>query len=206
MLRALLVLTVLSSPAFADDEDLGNCKEEAFAATRIEPLRTVTYERDAKQRIVKKTSGTRVDAYTYDDRGRLTSIASDGTVILYDYDDKGRVAHVKELANDKLVRRWERRYDGKGLLARELAEENGKVTIDKQYTRDDKGRVAKLSMDKGAITETHTYDDKGHLVKNESVVGTKTIVFTYKYDAKGRRIEQANDKNRIVYSYDCKTR
>lgn len=213
MLRALLVLSVLSATAHADDEDFGQCKEESFAATRVTPLRTDIYERDAKARIAKKSTTTAggsslVQTYDYDDKGRLATIHVVGTgSIAYDYDGKGRVATMRELDQaNKVTRLWTRSYDDKGRLAHEQAQEGRKVVIDKVYSYDEKGRLAKLAMDKGATTQTMTYDDKGRLARTDAKIGTDTVAFTYKYDEKNRRIEQANPNGRLVYSYDCKPR
>lgn len=210
---ALVVLALHAGAARADDfEDLGNCKEQAFgAAEKKLPVRVVSYERDAKHRITRATtklsSGTTlVETRDYDDKGRLATIAIDGTRVVNEYDAKtGRLARSLEFPAKATVpaRVWTRTYDDAGHLVHQIAKEGDKVAIDKTYTYDKGGRVATMSMDGGATTETHGYDDKGRLVSNDVVISQKHYLFTYRYDDKGRRIEQASPNGRIEYSYDC---
>ena len=214
MTRVLLIVAALAGAARADDfEDLGNCKEQAFGAKDTAPVRVVTIERDAKHRIAKQTTvlaggATLVQTRTYDDKGRLATIQLGDSRIVNEYDAKtGRLARTLEYAEKaaaKPNRVWTREYDAAGHLVHQVAREGDKDTIDKTYTYDKAGRVATLVMDRGATTETHGYDDRGHLVRNDVVISQQKISFTYRYDDKGRRIEQANPNGRIEYSYDCR--
>ena len=207
--RALLILTVLCGAAQADSyEDLGNCKEEAFTATSVKPIRTVVISRDDKHRITRRviTSGVDVTTETreYDAQGRLATIKVGDVTISHDYDGKtGKLVRATEVSKGG-TRTWTRAYDELGRLARESAREGVKTVIDKRYTYDDKNRIDEISMDGGATTEKHKYDDKSRMVRNDVVISHKPYQFTYAYDAKDRRIEQTQDKNKIVYSYDCR--
>ena len=216
MIRALVVIALVvarGGAARADDfEDLGNCREEAFGAAAKVPARTIVIERDAKHRIAKQTTklaggGSLVQTRDYDDKGRLATIHIDKLRVVNEYDAKtGRLGRTLELDGNSTTptRVWTREYDAAGHLVREVAREGDKETIDKAFTYDKAGRVAKIAMDHGATTETHTYDDKGRLVRNDVVVSQKAYAFTYRYDDKGRRIEQASTTGRIVYTYDCR--
>jgi YD repeat-containing protein len=210
--KHLLLVALFATTAFADDfEDLGACQEQVFHLSDKTPVRTTTYERDAKKRIVKATTKTSsmaiVQTRTYDDKGRLAIVAFSDISIANEYDAKtGRLARTIETTRGQKdpSRIWMREYDDKGHLAHETAKEGDKVTIDKRYTYDDKGRIATMKMDGGATSETHTYDAAGHLVRNDVVVSQQKIPFTYAYDNKGRRMSQTNPNGRIEYSYDCR--
>lgn len=213
MIRALLFVAVLAAAARADDfEDLGNCREEAFGATDKTPSRTIVIERDTKHRIAKQTTklaaggAALVQTRDYDDKGRLATVHIDELRVVNEYDAKtGRLGRTLELDGKSTTptRVWAREYDAAGHLVREVAHEGDKETIDKAFTYDKAGRVAKIAMDHGATTEAHTYDDKGRLVRNDVVISQKPYAFTYRYDDKGRRIEQASATGRIVYTYEC---
>ena len=215
MARALLIVIALAGVARADDfEDLGNCKEEAFATGDRSPQRTTTIERDAQHRIIRQTTvagkgSTLVQTRTYDGKGRLATIQlGEDTRIVNEYDGKtGRLAHTVEYTGKGTTapsRVWTDEYDAAGHLIHVVAREGDKDTIDKVYTYDKAGRIATVSMDHGATTEARTYDDKGRLVRDDVVVSQQKIAFTYRYDDRGRRIEQASPKGRLAYGYDCK--
>ena len=214
MARALLIVIALAGAARADDfEDLGNCKEQAFSAKDPTPARVVTIERDAKHRIAKQTTvlaggSTLVQTREYDSKGRLATIHLDNSRIVNEYDGKtGRLARTLEYPDKTTTtpsRVWTNEYDAAGHLVHVVAREGDLATIDKVYTYDKAGRVATVSMDHGATTEARSYDDKGRLVRNDVVISQQKFPFTYRYDDKGRKIEQASPKGRVEYSYDCK--
>lgn len=210
-----LALLCAEHDARAEDRDLGACEERAFVGKDPTPVRVVETTRDRRHRRKREITAvqggtTFVVDYTYDARGRVAATKlQGGSRTVFEYDSKtGR--HVRSVVYPDAKARvpsstWTLTYDRKGRLVRETSREGtkGPITIDKRYTYDMASRIATVTLDGGHTVETRHYDSDGLLVRSDEITDGTTKVFTYRYDAKHRQIEQAEGTNRIEYVYDC---
>ncbi len=210
VLLVLLLVVVATSVARADiEDDLGNCEERAYDAKSPEPVRIVTYARDAKNHIVsvttKLSSGTTfVDKYQWDRQGQIATSTMGTSRSIYEYAPKtGKLVQIKnyEGAAKNPHDVWAYNYDSAGHVVRVTQMIDNELAIDKQYSYDASGHLATVKL--GDTVETYHYDADGLADRMDEVTSGRKRTFTWTYDAKKRRIRQALSDGHIDYRYDC---
>ena len=127
------------------------------------------------------------------------------------YDEIGNIIG-SELYNDgKLSAKYVRKYNNQGKLIDETSYDPfGNINENTTHTYDEKGNPAEFHQ-KSRTFEYKTsslYDEKGNIIQQtENHTGSKQAIrtFTYKYDSKGRKVEEVESNNPqrpITYTYD----
>lgn len=137
---------------------------------------------------------------TYDAFWNLTSNVTymNGTetnALYYEYNDDATVVKVTQHINGtESGGEYQRTYDKKGNLLKELAVENGTVISSNEYTYDDNGNVLVHILTPNAptvITNTYTYDKSGNRISYENKTAYPeqdmefVILTEYEYDDNG---------------------
>jgi len=138
--------------------------------------------------------------FTYDASWNLTSNLTymNGTetnALYYEYNDDATVVKVTQHFNgNESGGEYQRTYDKKGKLLKELAVENETVVSSNEYTYDDNGNVLVHILTPNApivITNTYTYDKSGNRISYENKTaypeqGMEYVILTeYEYDENG---------------------
>jgi len=212
-MRLVLALLLVAGTARAEGVpheswDLGACLVTEYAGP--EARRVFAYERDDKQRVRKETitfwGTTSTTTYAYDKDGRLATTIEDDARTTFAYDKAGKLIRTETFHGSEktpsVVRTY--RYDAQGREVGNTQVSRGVSSkLEYAFTYDAAGRLSTIKV--GSMVSTLRYDTSGRLASTEEndPVNKRSRVLTYKYDAKGRRIEETSPTGRTEYRYDC---
>ncbi len=130
------------------------------------------------------------------------------------YDEKGNIIGSEVYNDGKLSAKYVRKYNNQGKLIDETSYDAfGNIIENTTHTYDEKGNAVEFNQ-KSRTFEYNTssrYDNKGNLI--QQIVSSSTFkqpvtkTFTYRFDSKGRKIEEVNSQNPqrpIIYTYEKK--
>ncbi len=182
---------------------------------------SISYRPDGRKQSETDPRGT-TSTYGYDAKGQLTSVVQSGitTATTYAYDEQGAKATQK----DALGREVKWTYDPAGRPTSRTLPDGSKESFQYdlegqliarttfgghriQSTYDAAGReitrIIPATAEVPARTIQWTYDQEGRrLTQTESGETSSQGTTTYKYDAKGRLIEQAMPQGTLSWAYD----
>ncbi|WP_165233106.1 RHS repeat-associated core domain-containing protein [Aquisphaera insulae] len=179
------------------------------------PWSLVEIEYDADGRAVKEVQAAGTLSHDFDAGGRRRGLGlDDGRIASYDYDPRGRLVELADAAGRVLQFRHDARsvavevldsagiserseYGATGLLDhRRVIDLRGEVLHDREYRRDEGGRVASVVDHRLGATTNYRYDRAGRL---ESVERDGAVLEAYAYDA-GDNPVRSHDRDRYEYA------
>ncbi len=141
-----------------------------------------------------------VTQYAYDDHGNVTRTTyMDGSFETYQYDGVGNLIAWTNGRGETTTYT----YNSRGQLA-SIDSPDTPGVVDFHYTYDTVGNMTAASGPEGTTTFTYEPNTDRLLRIDYPPIGTKSIFFTFEYDAAGRRIKRTDqDGDAINYSYDA---
>jgi RHS repeat-associated protein len=146
---------------------------------------SMTFVRDASNRITRIVApGGNID-YTYDAAGDLTKVTyPNGTVHTFTYDGAHNLLDIS--GDGELVRSLH--YDASGRLT-SITNGNNETT---EVSIDVSGHQEVITDAAHRLTTVNTFNDRGNLIRQDRVADGKTITTSATYDSLGRRLSSTD--------------
>lgn len=149
-------------------------------------------------------NGKEIENISYDEHGNIKEKTK------YEYDSNGKnIEETKYNKDDKIVRQVEIEYDAAGRKAKwECYDEHGRCSIQRIYTRDERGKLIQYDEYYNGHTTKEEYerDENGNTIKSISYDsdGNITKIYEYEYDETGREIKcvRYDDDETVAYWHE----
>ncbi|MDR2950593.1 MAG: DUF6531 domain-containing protein [Prevotella sp.] len=151
-------------------------------------VHSFTYDKSGN--LIKAKDKLREVAFAYGPMGIMKSRSQNGKSVHFDYDNYLQLHTIVNEGKEK----YTFELDGLG----QVVKETGFDDIQREYIRDNAGRVTKVLRPEGRWT-SYLYDGTGNVVKEEQYDDTFTA---YHYNADGMLIEALNEEGKIVMKRD----
>ncbi len=149
-------------------------------------------------------NGKEIENISYDEHGNIKEKTK------YEYDSNGKnIEETDYDKDDKIVRQVEIEYDAAGRKTKwECYDEHGKCSIQRIYTRDERGKLIQYDEYHNGYTTKEEYerDENGNIIKSihYDSDGNITKIYEYEYDQMGREIKcvKYDDDETVAYWHE----